>query len=511
MDRTSHLGLEGQNGSLEIAMPPHSPRIGTAHVAGRIVRSLLGGMTWCILVWTLSPSGLPAQEEPAPTFAEPPALENLSSDPNTVEVELTAAPERRSLVPGMETDVLAYNGTVPGPTLEVEEGDRVIVHFRNELDVPTTVHWHGIHLPFAADGSPFHPVAPGAEFVYEFTIHPGTAGTYWYHPHPHHDTGRQVAMGLFGAIVVRDPDDPLPQALPERLLILSDNRFDDDGQIHFAEAGSRQARMDEENGREGDVLFVNGEVMPEIPIRAGEVQRWRVINAAGARTYRLALPEHSLLHVGSDGGLFEHPQEVDDILLTGAERVELLVHGTGEPGEAAILQSLPYNRYLPQTRPADWTDTLALATVRTTNEPPAVAPPLPERLPPVPALDPTEAATERRMTLTKNRINGQMMEMDRIDEMADLGATEIWEVENLVGMDHSFHLHGFQFQVIERDGEPVSQTVWKDVVNVPKRSSLRFVVRFDRYPGKWMFHCHILDHEDAGMMGVLEVRPEGPD
>jgi FtsP/CotA-like multicopper oxidase with cupredoxin domain len=498
-------------------MRSHRARPGVPGGHVRFIPSAGGRVALCaVVLCVLAPflgtshlapqEGTPAAAAEPPAFREPPTLENLSSEPNTVEVELTAAPARLSLVPEARTDVLAYNGSVPGPTLEVEEGDRVIVHFRNELDHPTTVHWHGIHLPFAADGSPFHPVAPGEEFVYEFTVQPGTAGTYWYHPHPHHDTGRQVAMGLFGAIIVRDPDDSLPESLPERLLILSDNRFDSDGRIAFAEPGTRQARMDEENGREGDVFLVNGQVMPALAVRSGEVQRWRIINASGARTYRLALPGHSFLHVGSDGGLFEHPEEVDHILLAGAERAELLVRATGEPGEEAVLQSLPYDRYLPQTRPVDWTDTVEVAAVRYTDAPPVEPAPIPERLRPVPALDPAEATVERRMTLTKNRINGQVMEMDRIDEVAELGATEIWEVENLVGMDHTFHLHGFQLQVLDRDGEPEPQPSWKDVVNVPKRSTLRFVVRFDRYPGKWMFHCHILDHEDAGMMGVLEVR-----
>jgi FtsP/CotA-like multicopper oxidase with cupredoxin domain len=243
-----------------------------------------------------------------------------------------------------------------------------------------------------------------------------------------------------------------------------------------------------------------------VEIQAGEVQRWRVLNASSARTYRLALPGHPFLHVGSDGGLFEHPVEVGEVLLASAERVELLVRGTGSPGEEAPLQSLPYDRYLPQTRPSGWEDMLELMTVRYSHGEPVSPVALPETLRSVPFLDPAEATVQRRMTLTKNRINGRMMDMDRIDEVAELGATEIWEVENLVGMDHSFHLHGFQFQVLDRDGAPVGQRKWKDVVNVPKRSTLRFIVRFDRYPGKWMYHCHILDHEDAGMMGVLEVR-----
>jgi FtsP/CotA-like multicopper oxidase with cupredoxin domain len=219
----------------------------------------------------------------------------------TVELTLTAAPARLALRPGVVSDVYAYNGQVPGPTLQLREGDRVVVHFRNALPEPSTIHWHGIHLPFTADGSPFHPVPPGGTHDYVFTVPRGTAGTYWYHPHPDHTTGEQVARGLYGGIVVRADDDPLPASLRERLLVLSDNRFLPDGAIDLPERHSPRWRMDVENGREGDVLFVSGAVRPTFDVRSGEVERWRVVNASAARIYRLALPGHRFLHVGSDG------------------------------------------------------------------------------------------------------------------------------------------------------------------------------------------------------------------
>ena len=427
-----------------------------------------------------------------------------------VELTLTAAPARLELRPGVATDVFAYEGQVPGPTLELREGDSVIVHFRNRLPEPSTIHWHGLHLPFVADGSPFHPVPPGGRHDYVFTIRPGAAGTYWYHPHPHHRTGHQVAKGLYGAIVVRAPDDPLPASLRERVLLLADNRFAADGAIDLPARGTPAARIDAENGREGDVVFVSGAVMPTLDIRSGEVQRWRVINASAARMYRLALEGHALLHVGSDGGLFERPVEVREILLGVGERAELLVRGSGEPGARAVLQALPYDRYIPQTRPADWNVARPLATLRYGTEPPvtlASSSALPAVLRRVPALDTTKVTARRTMVLTQHLINGRSMDPRRVDVAARLGATEIWEVENLVGMDHPFHLHGFQFQVLSRNGVPEPFPMWKDVVNVPRHESVRFVVRYDDYAGKWMFHCHILDHEDHGMMGVLEVRP----
>jgi FtsP/CotA-like multicopper oxidase with cupredoxin domain len=448
----------------------------------------------------------PVAAEPGAVLTDPPVLANRSREPHTVEVALTATATRLELMPGVETDVFVYNGRSPGPTLEVREGDRVVVRFRNELPEETTVHWHGIHLPFQADGSPFHPVAPGEEYVYEFTVHPGTAGTYWYHPHPHHRTGYQVGKGLYGAIIVHPPDDPVPEGVTDRLLILSDNRLRADGSIDFSEPGTSQARIDAENGREGDIVLVNGQVMPTLPIRPGEVQRWRVVNASGARVYRLSLPGHTFLHVGNDGGLFERPVAVEEVLVANGERVELLVRGTGEPGSRTILRSLPYDRYRPHTRPADWDQPLDLLVVEQTEGPAREQVDVPVRFRPVPALNPADATVTREIFFTKNRINGRTMDMGRVDQTAALGATEVWEIENLVDMDHPFHLHGFQFQVLERNGEPEPFVSWKDTVNVPKRQTVRIVVRFDRYPGKWMFHCHILEHEDAGMMGVLEVR-----
>jgi FtsP/CotA-like multicopper oxidase with cupredoxin domain len=436
----------------------------------------------------------------------PAVLHNLASEPGVVHVELTAAQRRVELVPGRTTEVFAYNGRVPGPLLEVFEGDRVTVRFRNELPEATTVHWHGLHLPVDSDGSPFDPVPPGGERDYVFTVPHGTAGTYWYHPHPHHRTGYQVGMGLHGGIIVRSRDDPLPATLREQLLMLSDNRFLEDGTIDMPEPGTHEARIDFENGREGDVLFVNGTHMPTLEIRSGEVQRWRVVNASAARIYRLALPGHTFLHIGSDGGLFEHAVEVDEILIANGERVELLVRGTAPPGTRAVLQTLPYDRYIPQTRPGGWDRPRDLLTLRYTDERPARPVPLPARLRAVEPLDTAAVTATRLMVLTQGFINGRIMDMDRVDVTSELGRTEIWEIENLVGMDHPFHLHGFRFQVLDRNGVPEPFPSWKDVVNVPRHQTARFIVHYENFPGRWMFHCHILDHEDHGMMGILEIR-----
>jgi FtsP/CotA-like multicopper oxidase with cupredoxin domain len=471
---------------------------------------LLAAATWCAGLAMLAPAS--RQHPPVPvtvasdTLVRPPVLANISTAPHTVEVRLTASVMRLPMVPGHLTEVYAYNGQIPGPTLEAHEGDRVIVHFTNDLPEPTTVHWHGIHLPADTDGSPMYPLVSGEKHDYIFTIHKGTAGTYWYHPHLHRRTGFQIAKGLYGAIIVRAGDDPLPASLPEKLLILQDNRFLPDGSVDLPDPHSAEGLVDEENGREGNVLFVNGRVMPTVIIRSGEVQRWRVINATAARVYRLAIPGLTFLHVGNDGGLFEKPVEVKEIVLANSERVELLVRGTGPPGSRTTLQTLPYDRYDSHTRPSDWTLARDLLTLQYSSQKPVTPVALPARLRRIPVLDTAQVTATHLIVMSQGLINGRVMDMNRSDVMSKLGATDIWQIENVVTMDHPFHLHGFQFQVLDRNGVPEPYRSWKDAVNVPKHETVRFIVRYEDFGGKWMFHCHILDHEDHGMMGILELK-----
>ena len=474
-------------------------------------------MLLTVLVWSLTLVAPSAPRESISTVSplllddvrssNPPVLVNISKRPKTVEVNLTASVARLSLQPGVVSEVFAYNGLVPGPTLDVREGDHVIIHFHNNLREPTTVHWHGIHLPVDSDGSPLDPIPTGGSHDYEFTVQPGTAGTYWYHPHPDSRTGFAIGKGLYGAIIVHAANDPLPKSITDRLILLSDNRFLQDGSIDFPAAESLHGGIDEENGREGPVMFVNGQVMPTIRIRRGEVQRWRIANASAGRIYRLSLPGHTMLQVGSDGGLLEKPVEVKEVLLTTGERVDVLVRGTDAPGTRIALENLPYDRYAPQTRPADWQTTRHLLTLETTSEP--ALPPLaiPATLRKIVPLDTTKSTAVRTIVFGQGMINGKHMDMARVDVSTHVGATEIWEIVNIVGMDHPFHLHGFQFQVLDRDGVREPYLAWKDMLNIPRHSTARIIVRYDDYPGKWMFHCHILDHEDHGMMGVLEVKP----
>ena len=435
----------------------------------------------------------------------PAVLANVSRVPHTVEVTITAEPTRLSIVPGHSTDSYAFNGRVPGPTLDVYEGDKVIVHFHNRLSEATaftgmvctsrplrmeapTIRWRRAEVT-TTSSRPSAGRRGRTGIILTRVIRPAN----------------KSAKGLFGAVIVRARDDPL-RSLPEKLIILADNRFRPDGSIDFPDPNSFAGKMDQENGRECSTMFVNGQVMPKIRIRSGEVQRWRIVNASAARVYRLAIPGQTLIHVGNDGGLFEHPVEVKDILVANSERVEVLVRGTGAPGTRAVLQTLPYDRYVPQTRPKEWNVAHDLLSLEYTKQKPVAPVAIPAVLRPIPAIDTTLATVRRVFVLQQGFINGKLHDMNRIDEKAKLGAVEIWEIDNVVGMDHPFHLHGFQFQVIDRDGVPEPFRSWKDTINVPKHSTARFIVRFADFAGKWMYHCHILDHEDHGMMGVVEVQ-----
>jgi bilirubin oxidase len=450
----------------------------------------------------------PPDSRPLPAVRDdwpaPPILANTSQKPGVVELTLTAAPTRLELVPGKPTEAWAYNGSVPGPTIELREGDFVTVHFRNKLAQATTVHWRGLHLPATHDGSPLHPVLPGASRDYVFRIPLGSAGTYWYHPHPDMTTTEQVSRGLYGALIVRPAKDPLA-GIQDHLLVFSDNRFTTDGAVDIQPHTTKQGNVDMQNGREGEVLFVNGRTMPIITMRPGEWRRLRLINAAAARVFRFAIPGQKLLHVGNDGGLFEKPREVDELLVANSERVEVLVRG-GEPGSRTVLRTLPYDRYDFHTRPDDWETPRDLVELRTSTDP-AVAPiAIPQSLRVVPPISSKLVAARREIIFAQGMINNRTMDMNRVDVRGRLGTTEIWQIENVVGMDHPFHLHGFQFQVLDRAGVPEPYVSWKDSVNVPKHSKVRIIVKFENHAGRWMFHCHILDHEDMGMMGILELR-----
>jgi bilirubin oxidase len=450
----------------------------------------------------------------------PPALAPLRRTGNLVELTLTAAPTAITLGNAGATEFWAFNGSIPGPTIDVLEGDRVRILFRNRLPQASTIHWHGLSIPADQDGSPLNPVSAGADRMYEFTLPPGSAGTYWYHPHVHGLTSEQVYRGLAGLFVVRAAYDPLELQDPaEVALVVTDLRLDAAGRI------APDTPMDLMRGRIGDMLLVNGRRSPRLAIRAGETQRWRILNATNARYLRLCLGGRPFTLVGTDGGLLGAPVAgLTELLLAPAERAELLVTSRDPVGTTVSLDSLPYSmgsmvgggmmgggmmggmtRY---TAPAS-ANLLALETVPGAAAPFAVPAVLRAIAPlPVATSGGHFVLSGQGMMMAPFAINGRTFDMDRIDATSRRGEVQHWDIVNASAMDHPFHVHGTQFQVLSRSwrGSAVAERylAWKDTVNVRAGETVSIAFRHE-HAGLWMYHCHILEHEDAGMMAVLQV------
>ncbi|WP_437318793.1 multicopper oxidase family protein [Sorangium sp. So ce385] len=433
-----------------------------------------------------------------------PALDR-DARPEVVEVDLTARVEEVEIVPGKRTPTWTYDGGLPGPLLRARVGDRVIVNFRNELPAPTTIHWHGVRVLAEMDGAPGHSqpeTPPGGSFTYDFIV--PDAGLYWYHPHV--DSAVQAGNGLYGPLLVEDPGEPAGLG-DELVLVLSDISLRDDGTLEDPQVGGNLGTL---FGREGDLLLVNGRVNPVIEARAGLRQRWRIVNAAKSRYYQLMIADHRFTRIGGDGGLLEHPVATDRILLTPGERADVLIVPRGAPGSTLPVRWVPYDRGYGATFGRAEVEAFRL---RLAAEPAAEDAPRPEVGRDIPALD-TAAATRVDLKLTlQESPDGVEMGINGVPSwkaeplVAAVGETSVWTVENTFDFDHPFHLHGFFFQVLGADGKPVRPLEWKDTVNVPVDGAARFAVRYDNRPGMWMFHCHILDHAEAGMMGMLHVIP----
>lgn len=436
-------------------------------------------------------------------------LANTSSQPGLFRATLTAAPVNVPLLAGAPTQFWAYNGSLPGPLIDVMEGDTVEILFENRLPQATTVHWHGLPVPPDQDGNPHDAVAPGGKRLYRFSLPPGSAGTYWYHPHPHLTTPEQVYRGLAGAFVVRAKADPL-QDIPERLLVISDLKLGQDGRIAPNDAN------DEMNGREGQFALVNAQRQPLLQFDRGGRERWRIWNASSARYLRLTLPGAALTLVGTDGGLLERPVAgLTEVLLAPAERAEVIVDASGDKGRGELVAA-PYNRGKMGMVPAE--QALSLLSVDFGKVAGASLKPLPAMLRGIDDLG--RPMSKKRVVFSENMsmtggkhsmqflVNGQSFDMKRIDLMSKINQVELWEIVNESDMDHPFHIHGTQFQVIERevDGKvaPASYRAWHDTVNLKSGETVRLKM-VQHFKGIRMFHCHILEHEGAGMMGQLQV------
>ncbi len=430
---------------------------------------------------------------------------DLNPDPHIVEIDLEAKIAEVEILPGLKTKAWTYNGGVPGPMIVANVGDKLIVHFKNSLPEETTIHWHGLRVPNNMDGSPGltqDPVPSGGEFRYEFTL--PDAGTYWYHPHV--NSSGQVGRGLYGPILIKDPKDP--KAFGDDLvLVVSDMSLDSDGQLLAQDNGGKFGDL---FGREGNILLVNGKVVPTLKVRKGKQQRWRIINASRARYFNVRLHNHRFMRLGGDNGLAERSEDVYSLLVTPSERADAVFTPANEPGTEDMMRWSPTDRGYGSMFNRAPEKMLRIVTV---DEPPVTPEPIPTHLRDIEPIDITGAA-ERTMELTINLdnndvvmgINGVPYGHDKPFE-ATVGETQVWHVINHTVFAHPFHLHGYFFQVLDDTRVPE----WKDTINVPVDAQVDLAVRFDDRPGMWMLHCHILDHAEVGMMGHLHVAPRPGD
>ena len=412
-----------------------------------------------------------------------------------VSVDLAAGESDWEFTPGRTTSVWSYNGQIPGPTIEAHVGDVLEVHFTNHLSEPTTIHWHGLRVPAAMDGTDMvqYPIAPGESFTYRFKL--PDAGTFWYHPHSNEVV--QLERGLYGALVVRGENEPQLDA--ERVLVLDDVALDRKGQIK-----PPGWWIEQHNGREGNTRLINGKKEPELTVAAGQIERWRIVNASSARYVRLSIGARPFTILGTDGGLLTSPVTVDEVLLTPADRVELAV-GPFDEGETLRIDALPYNR-----RSIARPKKERFATVQVGPAAPSRAV-IPETLRQILPLVTGGGTPTREVHLGIRAslhhgvdfvING---EKHHRDKPVTVGELQVWDVINDTMMDHPFHLHGFFFQVLGVNDRPPEFRSWEDTVNVPPKSRVRIAWLPDDRPGEWMYHCHILEHHASGMMAHFAV------
>ena len=475
---------------------------------------------------------------------------------------LTAGLTSVTMIEGYATDLWAYQATVGdsayvNPSIYLRQGDNLQTTMVNNLNEDTIMHWHGLDVDWTQDGHPSYQVQAGESYPYAFRIL-NRGGTYWYHPHPHMRTAEQAYRGLAGLLIVEDDDDlALRQALnltfgeTDLPLLIQDKRFDGQRQLVYTPDD-----MEEFDGYLGDVAVVNLTVNPYLNVSTRNY-RFRLLNGSNARILRLAFVQGTqnlpFSIIGTDGGLLERAQTANEVFLAPAERVDVILDLSGlQVGDEVFLNTLSFdsmdvmnmkmssstemghhemgNMSGMKTEAASnlgQGDAFSLLKLNVTE---AISRPatLPTTLSSVPRINTTGAST-RPITLSSSSvnsmiftINGETYDMDAYPIQVQRGTVEIWEVTNQVGrtlssMPHPLHIHGAMFQVMDRSGSPAqtaSQVVddagrfatdlgWKDTVLVWPGETVRLAMDFSTpHAGEQnlLLHCHILEHEDMGMM-----------
>lgn len=414
---------------------------------------------------------------------------------------------------GKITETWGINVPYLAPTLRAERGDEVIVNIKNDVDEPTTLHWHGMILPAEMDGGPHQLVAPGQIWSPTWTISQ-PASTTWFHPHIHGATADHVYRGAAGLFIIDDKESndlnlPNEYGINDIPLIVQDKNFNNDGSL------SNESKLFSNVGILGDEILVNGTYSPYFEATTNLV-RLRVLNASTARVYNFEFDDKRTYKlIATDGGLLESPVEIESLLLSPGERAEIVV--AIKPNDSVVLQSNSPDLHssLLRQRYNGGDDTFDILKIQSGNEL-INLPKIPSELVKIDWPKTSDVVETRSFELNgKSRINGKKMDMTRVDEVVVAGTTEIWELSNPSEETyHNFHAHGIHFAVIDVNGEepPDYLKGWKDTVYLPATGKVTVIARFESYVNHevpYMYHCHILRHEDRGMMGQFIVVEPG--
>ena len=396
---------------------------------------------------------------------------------------------------GQLTPTIAYNydqSSILGPTLRLHKDDRVVIDVTNHLDEDTTTHWHGADVPAPADGGAHSIIRPNQTWTAEFNVIQ-EAATLWYHPHQKDRTAEQVYRGAAGLMIVDDNNRaasqlPSTYGVDDIPIILQDRDFTKDGELDFTLTNFGK-------GFYYSRLTVNGSIDPYIEVPAGLV-RLRLLNGSQARLYKLSVDSGKTIAIASDGGYLNQPIEMDQITIAPGDRAEIIVDLRDV--ERLNLLDASFGRVL---------------ELRTNETLTAVTGPLPSTLNRIERIDPSEVDRSRDFVFDKVGkgwgINDRQMKLDRIDDVIKFGDTERWTLKSVTGW-HVFHVHQTQFQVLERNGRPPEpyEQGWEDTIFFKGSDTVTILARFNTYTNPeipYMLHCHILDHEDTGMMSQFKI------
>lgn len=469
---------------------------------GIVVLAVIAGVILYSIIFTrVSNDGLAFDNE----LTIPPEMELEEIEPGVKRFELSVQRGEMSFLESGSSPTMGVNGSYLGPAIRANKGDRVVLDVLNRLDEDTTMHWHGMEVPAIMDGTPHQTIGPGSSWIAEYEI-VQEAATLWYHPHTHGNTARQVFQGIAGLFIIDDEnsqslDLPDTYGVDDFPLVIQDREFNGDGSLRYR---VRQG------GNYGDEILVNGTYNPQLSVESRPT-RFRILNGSNARIYWLGFEDQrTFLQIATDGGFLESPVETNRVRLAPGERAEIVVVFTD--GQPAMLQSFPDGPIF---------ETIGLWLGGVTNGyfdilrfEPSKSTPAPHRIPQklntIERLTVEQSAKTRPMNLGPMLINGRSMNMRRIDERVRLGDVEVWRIRNFVGRPHPFHVHLVQFLVLDRDGRPPSpqESGWKDTVLVEPGETVNVIMKFARYADPdtpYMYHCHILEHEDRGMMGQFVV------